>query len=205
MKPLIAILGFVFITLPLIFIDFVVKLLGLVIVPLVLPFSKEQEPPEWKWGGDPHENGTYEGWKFISLPQPFQKIWGSDKYGAMGNWIMADRKPESFLTKYNWLAIRNAASNWGYMPFNRYKAHSDNIRYFGSPIINDNTGVTGWRFTWDVTCPWRSGIVILKRYGNSNRALWFRLGWLQYSDGGEHVPTIKGMLIPHFFKEIPPL
>ena len=203
MQLTIAILSFIFLTIPVALLDILVKLLGLPMVLISLPFAKEKQPPEWKWGGDPHKDLTYPEWKFIALPEPFQSIWGSDKYGAMGNWIWEDRNPTSFWKQYEWLAIRNAGSNWSYTPLMRYTTHSDNIQYLGSPKIDDNKGVTGWRFTWDVTCPWRSGIVILKRYGNSNRAFWLRFGWLQYSDKGEHVPTIKSMFIPHFFKEIP--
>ena len=204
MKPLIAILGFVFITLPLIFVDLVVKLLGLVIVPLVLPFSKRDERPFVKYR--PELIGTvntYDGWYYERLPYPFHYIWGSNTYGNNGNWIWERHHPVSFWRKYDWLAIRNAASNWGYLPFNRYMTEGKNIVYFGSKIIDDNKGITGVRFTYDKTSPWRSGFVILLRYGKSNRAFWWRLGWLQDPNGDKLSPNIKGMLIPHFFKEIP--
>jgi hypothetical protein len=200
---IIAILSFIFLTIPISFLDIIVKIIGIPITILTVPFSKVEDPPEWKWGGNPHKDLTYDGWKFERLPRPFDYIWGSNKYGLNGNWIWAKYHPTPYWRKVEWVGIRNAASNWSYLPHMRYKAHSDNIRYIGSPKIDDNKGITGWRFTWDATCPWRSGIVILKRYGNSNRAFWLRFGWLQYSDKGDHVPSVKSMFIPHFFKEIP--
>lgn len=200
---IIAIVSFIFLTIPLAILDVLMKLLGLPMVLISLPFSKIDKAPEWEWRPNGNNAWVYEGWQYERLPYPFDYIWGNWTYGAQGNYILKDQHPLNFWQKYHWLAIRNSASRWSYYPIMRYKAHSDNIRYLGSPKIDDNNGITGWRFTWDVTCPWRSGIVILKRYGNSNRAFWLRFGWLQYSDEGEHIPTIKSMFIPHFYKEIP--
>ena len=201
---ILAILGFIFITLPTIVVNKLVVLLGLIIVPLVLPFSKKAERPFVKYRPElVGRVNTYDGWEYERLPYPFHYIWGSDTYGNNGNWIFERHHPVSFWRKFDWLAVRNAASNWGYLPFNRYMTEGKNIRYFGTALIDDNKGLTGWRFTYDVTCPWRSGFVILLRYGKSERGLWWRMGWLQDPTRDKINPNVKGMIIPHFFKKIP--
>jgi len=203
MKLLIAILSFIFLIIPIAVIDLLVKLLGLIAVAIALPFAKEKEAPEWNY---PSERITYDGWKFIALPEPFQSIWGSDKYGANGNFLWpAHGDVDSFIMRYRWLALRNPASNWSYNPLMNYIAKYENIEHIGSDKIDDNNGITGFRFTYDKTAPWRSGLVWLKRYGNSERGLWMRLGFLQYNDkdSGEFVSALKGMLLPHPWKKIP--
>lgn len=204
-KSAIPILGFIFITTPLIILDILVKLLGLIVVPLVLPFSKIDERPFNKYRPELVGSvNTYDGWVYERLPYPFHYIWGSDNYGNNGNWIFERYHPVSFWRKFDWLAIRNSASNWGYLPFNRFMTKGENIEYVGTKIIDDNKGITGARFTWDKTSPWRSGFVILIRYGKTNRAFWWRLGWFQDPARDEDFASgYKSMIIPHFFKEIP--
>lgn len=195
-----AVLSMMFIIFPLAVLDIIVKLTGLVAVLLALPFAKEKPRPPWPWNDEPH---VYPGWRFIALPSWAQGIWGSDKYGAMGNWFWGDRDPDRFWKKYEWLAIRNAASNWSRKWFMRYNTHGRNIAYRGSAVIDDNTGVTGWRFTWDKQSPWRCGLVILLRYGRTERGLWLRLGFKQYPANGDQAPGLASMFIPHPFKHIP--
>lgn len=80
-KPIhvvIAIISFVFLTIPVVVLDIIIKLLGLPVVLLTLPFSKIDTPPKWEWGGNPHKDLTYKGWQFERLPYPFHYIWGSD-------------------------------------------------------------------------------------------------------------------------------
>ena len=203
MKLIIAFLSFIFYIIPAAILDLIVKLVGLIAVAISLPFAKEKPAPEWE---HPSTRITYNGWRFIALPEPFQSIWGSDKYGANGNFLWpAHGDVDTFWMRYQWLALRNPGSNYSYMPWMNYVAKYENIKHIGADRIDDNTGVTGFRFTYDKTAPWRCGIVWLMRYGNSEKGLWMRLGFLQYNDkeSGEFVSALKGMFIPHPWKDIP--
>lgn len=199
-RRIIALISFALIILPLAVLDLVIKAVGLVAVLIALPFAKEKPQPEWKWNDKPQ---VYPSWRFIALPSWAQPIWGSDKYGTMGNWFWGDRKPERFWKQYEWLAIRNAASNWGRKWFMRYNTQGRDIEYIGTALIDDNRGFTGWRFSWDKKHPWRCGLQILKRYGNTERGLWLRVGFKQDPTGDDQAPGLASMFIPHPFKRIP--
>lgn len=75
-------------TLPLLLLGkLLISLLGLIMVPIGLLFSKVEEPPE-----NPNRV-VDEPWKYVVLkPQWIQDIWGNDKYGAEGNWFWNDEQ-----------------------------------------------------------------------------------------------------------------
>jgi len=202
MKPIIALVAllvkFPFYTV----IKLSMTLLGLVVVAIALPFSYDVEPaPEWD---KPDKRSVYDGWTFVSLPRWAQWCWGSDKYGARGNWFWPEHYSDtrSFKAMYVWLAIRNACSNLNNNFGFSYEYKGEYIDYIGAKEIDDNVGKTGVRLAWHRYRPTMSSLTILLRYGSSNKYFWWRLGYKHqpHSESGNAV--FATMLLPNPLKRI---
>lgn len=121
-------------------------LLGLIMVPIGLIKAKVTEPP-------PHDSRwTDQPWQYVELtPKWIHDIWGSDKYGAQGNWFWNDDQDTTkFWPRFNWLALRNPTSNlerkfpWMYSD----NIPGNEIEYVGNKDINEFIPVFGVYYSW---------------------------------------------------------
>lgn len=182
---------------------FVIKilmtLLGLLVVPLALLFSYEINPaPKWDRAA---KRLVYTGWTFVSLPKWAQWCWGSDKYGARGNWFWITKHPntKAFFPMYEWLALRNACSNLNnHLTYTYEYAHTD-IKYIGTRHIDDNHGITGIRYAWN---GWRGSFTVLLKYPGTNRYFWWRAGYKHTPADSGKSTAVFATTLPNPFKKI---
>ena len=125
----------------------VLVILGLPMVAIGLIKPEVIENPE------PYDGRTTDmPWQMVELrPKWINNLWGSDKYGAQGNWFWNDDQDTTkFWPRFNWLALRNPVSNLQNV-FPMYKL--ENVRgseteYIGDRIIYDNAHIPGWQYAW---------------------------------------------------------
>lgn len=161
----------------------VLWLLGLIIIPIALPFARDSETEK-------RENG----WALRQLPS-WAYLWSNKDDGSLGdkegNWAHNDldcadfTKARKLWNQYVWLAWRNPVHNlcstWLYNAnFKRIKSVGYAGAYDVDNRYNDNGSVkTGFNVVW-ATGNWlylRCGINIIMRYGKSDRCLRIRLGY----------------------------
>lgn len=153
----------------------ILVILGLFIVAISIPFGRTIRPaPEWQGHSIRH---IYDGWEFRALPKWSHWIWGSDKYGAYGNFIWGSKSnPRSFFSQYEWLALRNPASNINnFTPFSPLY-YPNELKYKGKAKIGDAAGIDGYQFVWIKGMP-IFGFYWIIRYGKSNKCLRIRIGY----------------------------
>jgi hypothetical protein len=153
----------------LVLLDWLLAILGLVIVPIALLFTprKATNLPRWAW------------------------LWDNDVDGLNGDSGWQDKHPEtysSFFWRFWWLAIRNRTTNFG----RRIAGYTLTTQPFfkGNPFIGNGKGKpTGWTFIWvprEAFCfylvaPWFNGKKCLRIY----------LGWKCLPDNSKGVPIWK--------------
>jgi hypothetical protein len=150
-------------------------LLGLVIIPVALLFTKEKQPPL---------STRYEGWKYTKLPK-WAWLWDNDIYGTMGNhhWTKESynpwfyKNPTGFWSQWYWLAIRNPVNNmeqWALSSLDTKEC--SRIEYKGKYIIDNN--IAGYQFVW-CNDGWKyySGLYVMMPWFKTGRALELRLGF----------------------------
>lgn len=124
--------------------------MGYPIIAVSLLFAKKEEPK-------PYPGRTVDdSWEYIVLqPKWVQNIWGSDKYGAQGNWFWNDEQDVTkWLPRFKWLAIRNPVSNIkNLFPFFESEAvEHGKVEYIGTKDLSGNTrGKTGMQLSWYYT------------------------------------------------------
>ena len=146
-------------------------LLGLILVPIGLIKPKIIDNPE------PFEGRTVDQpWNMVHLqPQWIQSIWGSDKYGAEGNWFWNDdNKQDTFWKRFKWLAIRNPVSNLDRkVPWMKiYDIKGVDVSYVGDQEVNDVTPIKGIQYAWYKQY---GGLRIVKDWGDA--LLHIRIGY----------------------------
>lgn len=163
--------------------------LGWAAVAIAIPFAKETEKPDWPWNDKPT---VYEGWTHVALPFWANWAWGSDKYGARGNWFWPEyyEDTRSFKAMWTWLAWRNPVGNLTYTTLYKYNTNLQDLEWHGSSHIDDNTGQTGIRFSWSKSEPWRAGICMLLPYGNG-KYFWLRYGFKQNPAYDDQAPSLS--------------
>lgn len=145
-------------------------LLGLVAVAVALPFAYYTSPPALP---ATVQRSIYPGWSYLRLPAWADWLWGNDKYGAMGNWLWADRDPLSYWSQYVWLALRNPANNLQRYGLFRFDTDPARVRCWGDRRVDDVAGLAGWQL---VSCGWRAGFYWIVPW-SGERCLRVRLGY----------------------------
>ena len=121
-------------------------LIGFIMVPLGLVFTKLPAPDETKW-------------KYIGLPK-WCDPWDNVRDGAMGdkrmwwwnegypNWMnKLSPKTHSFMKAFWWLAIRNSANKLArYYPAFGCPIDKCEIEYIGDFYVSDDIGEEGFQF-----------------------------------------------------------
>ena len=174
---------------------FVIKtvplILGFFLVPVGLPFLKEEE-------------SVSDGRKIYNLPK-WLWLWGNDADGANGDkrlwwdkncdalaffglfpWLRSKGINAPTLTsghwlaQYWWLAFRNPANNLRYVPYISCQPINTVVRYFGQEKVKDKLGMEGWQlvFAIDRKYPFAwCGLYWVIKFPNSNHGLRIRLGY----------------------------
>ena len=157
---------------PLVAAKLLAMLLGLVVVPIAIPFGYVTEPPSRE---DKSNRKVYEGWEYRALPGWAQWLWGNDKYGAYGNYFWDDMHPdpEEYWPQFVWLAIRNPANNLNNFKLFKPTVSSVDIKIYGAKQVNDTKGQAGFQL---ITAGWLAGIYWILPYGNG-RSLKVKLGF----------------------------
>lgn len=119
-------------------------LLGLVVVPLALPFLTIENPPiaftqaPGYWG-----LGRLPAWAWL---------WSNDRDGALGDkrgwWHMNapfGLGAYHWFSQFWWLAIRNPANNMRFSPWFSCPVADCDYRYWGSEVVKDRPGQGGRR------------------------------------------------------------
>lgn len=119
-------------------------LLGLLVVPLALPFLVIENPPiaftqaPGYWG-----LGRLPAWAWL---------WSNDRDGALGDkrgwWHMNtpfDLGAYHWFSQFWWLAIRNPANNMRFSPWFSCPVAECDYRYWGSEVVKDRPGQGGRR------------------------------------------------------------
>lgn len=128
----------------------IAAILGVFILPFVIPFSYHTNAPDRPIGVS--QRHTAEGWKYKRLPGLFNNIWGNYKYGSEGNWFWFEKYQGSFCGAYLWLAIRNPANN-----MDKFTEIKDPV-FYGSPVVDDVNGIAGFQFAVD---GWKAGLYFI--------------------------------------------
>lgn len=119
-------------------------LLGLVVVPLALPFLTIENPPiaftqaPGYWG-----LGRLPAWAWL---------WSNDRDGALGDkrgwWHLNtpfDLGAYHWFSQFWWLAIRNPANNMRFSPWFSCPVAQCDYRYWGDEVVKDRPGQGGRR------------------------------------------------------------
>lgn len=149
----------------------VAVLLGFILVPIGLIKPKTVDNPE-----------AFEGrivdqpWEMVHLqPQWIQSIWGSDKYGAEGNWFWNDDgKQDTFWKRFVWLAVRNPVSNLDRkIPWMKiYDIKGSDVSYIGDKLVSDVKPTEGMQYAWYKQY---GGFRVVKRIGS--KLMHIRIGY----------------------------
>ena len=176
-----AIIFFLFLFPPLVATKLLAILLGLVVVPLAIPFGHTPVEIPSRFGKS--ERKVYKGWQYRALPSWAQWLWGSDKYGAYGNYFWPDihPNPKSWYAQFMWLAVRNPANNLNNFSLFKPVIRIGDIDWIGDTEVSDTKGKAGFQL---VTAEWLAGLYWILPYGNG-RSLKVRLGF-------EISPTTNG-------------
>ena len=161
-------------------------LAGLVIVPIGLLFRTTEEVT------NPDEL-TYPERKVVHMPKIFW-LWDNDAEGAMSwmdEWpdMCWDKDPTSFLSMFQWMAIRNPVNN---MRFTKgiaaYLPHIESIRYYGDRYVSDKYQA-GFQFVISQGKIFKYyGLVWVKNIGS--KKLVIRIGHKLRPD---HLPVPEGI------------
>ena len=157
---------------PLVAIKLLAVVIGLIAVPLAIPFGYVTEPPSREGRSD---RNVYSGWTFRTLPSWAQWLWGNDKYGAYGNYFWDDMHddPEEYWPQFVWLAVRNPANNLNNFALFKPKISSVDVIVYGAQEVSDTQGKAGLQLA---TAGWLAGLYWILPYGNG-RSLKVRLGF----------------------------
>ena len=120
---------------------------GLVIVPIALLFRTEEKI----YDTDPKK--AYPSRKLVHLPK-WAWIWDNDAEGMMSwmkNWpsICWDGDPTTFLSMFQWAAVRNPANNLRFIRgIAVYLPDVEEAEYWGKEVVSDKWNVDGegWQF-----------------------------------------------------------
>lgn len=145
------------------------SLLGLVMVPLALPFRRQSF-------------SVSDGRPIVNLPR-WAYVWGNDFDGALGDkrgW-WAENTPfgvavESYLAMFWWLAIRNPSNNMRRLPMFYAPVVGSVITYIGDREVEDDIGGGGWQFVKTVSSKGKSYYGFYAVYEYGARGFMIRLG-----------------------------
>lgn len=172
--------------------------LGLIVVPIALPFRKEVESDRFaEIIHMPDGRGVWR-WTLVNLPK-WAWPWGNKRDGCLGD-IRGDYRFEQspkwlrhseYLLAFYWLAIRNPCNN-----FSRYtEGIAVDMKYAtattlsGQDVVKDRPGQEGYQFIHARGFDGLEyyGFYLVKRYGN--RFLVIRLGHkMDIDDNGKEWP-----------------
>ena len=173
---LLAILFLCFIAVPLVLFKVVLILLGYPIVALGLLFTKVEETKYFP------ERVVDDPWKMVIMPKWIDFLYGSEKYGAQGNWFWNDEQDTTtWLARFMWLAVRNPVSNlYNVFPIYRLtNVDNNNIGYIGTDAVYDFKGGEGLQLSWYYKggIKFGAGLHYVHKWKNRDNVLRFRLGY----------------------------
>lgn len=132
------------------FIELLLFVLGLVVIPLALPFRTVHVDTAAPFIDNPG-NGN---WMLVTLPR-WAWIWSNDRDGALGDrrgWWDANAQFKggcwSVLNMWWWLAIRNPTNNTRFLKFMSVDMTTPGLTatYIGDAYVRDKVGFGGWQF-----------------------------------------------------------
>ncbi len=163
-----AVLFLMFVVVPMVVFKALLTILGYPLVAVGLLFAKGMPMIPYKGHS---ERVVDDSWKYVELrPKWIDNLWGSEKYGAEGNWFWNDNQNVTeFLPRWLWLANRNPVSNitkvFGY--YVKKDVVNNNIEYIGS-LDTMEAKPKGWnaRLCWYDVDGFVAGFELVKHWGN---------------------------------------
>lgn len=129
-------------------VELLLSLLGLIIVPIALPFRNTDESTAQPFTQYP---GT---WKLVTLPR-WAWLWSNDRDGAWGDtrgWWDANAAFKGGCTRFAnmfwWLAVRNPVNNTRFLDWFACNVATEGfvLAYAGAQAVKDKVGKGGWQF-----------------------------------------------------------
>jgi len=141
-------LWFLFIDLPLSILKVIIALVGIFIVPIALPFAREEHLKH-----SLIKKQLYYAWEYKRLPKIFA-WWDNADYGVQGNDVFRreaynpfHERVGGFLSNWYWLAIRNPANGlYKTRLFSVVPKELDYMAWLGSQLVDNNK--PGWQFVF---------------------------------------------------------
>lgn len=155
----------------------VMILLGLVVVPLALPWRRRQRCTRRPFT---QAEGS---WELVTLPR-WAWLWSNDRDGALGDkrgWWHKNAPlglgADHWFSMFWWLAIRNPANNMRFTRLFGCPVTQTRCVYWGQREVEDDPGRGGWRFTWARGGGWSWFGFYWVREWSATRALVVQLGF----------------------------